>query len=210
MKKILITLLIISVALTSVFAIDGLKVGAETGYTRYGMVVKTSNTKTTLGVNGFTFAGVAEYQVVDGVDVVAKVGLDIYGKAHAVLTVGGATVLDEYGDTVPVHFISYVGGKYTYKINSQFSAYAGLGLDFMVGKLDSDEEKADIFLGLKGELAGKYVINDRFAVTLGTGFTWFFYDNAEVFEEAKKQTKEVGGSWFEYGITATAGVTYSF
>lgn len=210
MKKILITLLVISVALTSVFAIDGLKVGAETGYTRYGITMKANDVKTTLGVNGFTFAGVAEYQVVDGVDVVAKAGLDIYGKSHAVFTVGGVTVLDEYGDPVPVHFIAYVGGKYTYKINSQFLASAGLGLDFMAGKLDPDEEKAAVFFGLKAELAGKYVINDRLAVTLGTGFTWFFYDNAEELAEAKKEIKDLGGSCFEYGITATAGVTYSF
>ena len=208
MKKFLITLMILSVALTSVFAIDGLKVGGEVGYTRYGVVLRADEFKTTVGVNTFTFAGVAEYQVLDGVDVVAKLGLDVHGKPHSKVTIGDVTI-EETGDTVPVHFAAYVGGKYTYTINDKLSASAGLGLDFMVGKLDKDSEKAGVFLGLKAELGGKYKVTDKLAVTLGGGFTWIFVDTTEENKELKKEVKDAGGYYFENRFGFTAGVTYS-
>lgn len=209
MKKILITLIVFSMVLTSIFAVEGLKIGAEAGYTRYGINLRAEDVTVTVGVNGFTFAGVAEYEVVEGADAVIKVGFNTYGKPHMTLVVGDNTVSDEYGDPVPVHFTTYVGIKYTITIGEQFAVSAGFGFDFMSGKLDTDSDKAGIFLGAKAEIAGKYQINDRLAVNLGFGSTWFFYDNAEELVEAKKQFKESGGSWFEYGATAVAGVTYS-
>lgn len=209
MKKILITLLILSVALTSVFAIDGFKVGGEVGYTRYGITMKAENTKISIGVGGFAFAGVAEYQVVNNVDIVAKIGMNINGKPHSKVVVGD-TVIENTGDeVVPVHFTAYVGGKYTYVIDSKFSASAGLGLDFAVGKIDKDSEKAGIFLGLKADIAGKYNITDKLAVGLGGGFTWVFVDTAPELEEPKKDTREAGGSVFEHRFGVSAAVTYS-
>ena len=200
--------MIVCLAITSVFAIEGLKVGGEVGYTRYGIVLKADEFKTTIGVNTFTFAGVADYQVIDGVDVVAKLGLDIHGKPHSKVTIGDVT-FEETGDTVPVHFTAYVGGKYTYVINDKFAASAGLGLDFMVGKLDKDSEKAGVFLGLKAELGGAYKVTDKLAVTLGGGFTWFFVDTTEELKGLKKEVKDAGGSYFEDRFGFTAGVTYS-
>jgi len=209
MKKILITLLIMSVALTSIFAVDGLKVGGEVGYTSFGISLKADDAKLTVGVNGFTFAGVAEYKVADGVDVVGKLGLDIHGKPHTTFTYAGNTIKNTEDDAVPVHFTAYVGGKYTYAINDQFSAYAGLGFDFALGKLDKDDDKVSAFFGVKAEIAGKYQINDKFAVTLGGGFTWIFADTDEDLKTMKDNVKDSGGSWFEHRFRVTAGVTYS-
>ena len=52
MKKILITLIVFSMVLTSIFAIDGLKFGAEVGYTRYGINLRAEDVTVTVGVRG--------------------------------------------------------------------------------------------------------------------------------------------------------------
>lgn len=207
MKKILITLLILSVALTSIFAIDGLKVGGEVGYTRFGINIKMNDVKANIGVNAFTFSGVAEYEVAKGIDVVAKAGLNVYGKPVTKVTYGGETHKEVADETVPVHFTAYVGGKYTYTINDQFSAYAGAGFDLTVGKLDRNSEKAGCFFGAKAEIAGKYQINDKLAVTLGGGFTWIFADTSEELKDLRELFS--GASFFEYKFGAAVGVTYT-
>lgn len=209
MKKFIITMMVVFLAITSVFAIEGFKVGAEAGYVSYGITFKAEDVKTSINVGGFKFSGVAEYQVIDNVDVVAKLGLNVYGKPLSRITIGDTTIENVGGEAVPVHFTAYVGGKYTYAINDKFAASAGLGLDFMLGKLDKDTEKPGIFLGAKADLTGKYKINDKLAVTLGGGFTWFFVDTADELSEIKKDTKDAGGSYFERGVVVTAGVTYS-
>lgn len=209
MKKFIIAMMIICFAVTSAFAIDGLKVGAETGYTQYGITLKADDAKVAIGVGGFTFSGVATYQVVENVDAVVKLGFNAYGKPHTAFTYGGNTAKEVEDETVPVHFTTYVGGRYTYTINDQFSAYVGLGADMMVGKLDREDDKVAAFFGLNTELAGQYKINDKFTVNLGGTFTWFFADTAEEFKDIKKNVKDAGGSWFEYRFGATAGVTYS-
>ena len=139
--------MIICLAVTSAFAIDGLKVGAETGYTQYGINLKADDAKVAIGVGGFTFSGIATYQVVENVDAVVKLGFNAYGKPHTAFTYGGNTTKEVEDEVVPVHFTTYVGGRYTYIINDQFSAYAGFGLDMMVGKLDREAKSKGSFSG---------------------------------------------------------------
>lgn len=216
MKKKVLTVLIVACLMAgSIFAAQGdIKVGAHVGYGFDWIKVNEQlfggKIEVSASSNGFYFAANGEYEFVDGFSAKVELGAMTMGKLSQTLKGNDGEEKTVADKATPINFSAYLGAKYEALISGDFGAFAGLGVDAMLGKQSAqDDEPFNGRIGLGLEAGGVYNFNEKLSFNLGARYSIYFFNTAKEVRDAIKELRDHNGKVLQHGLKVFAGATYS-
>ena len=215
MKRFITILIVACVVAGSLFAAQGdIRVGGHLGY---GFDI-TSAKQQLLGgqiidkmtSDGFHFAVSGEYEFVEGISAKLEAGGMTMGclKEFHKTNEGEETEIAE--KATPINVNVYLGVTYEIPINDMFGAFAGLGVDAMIGKQSADaDEQTNARIGVGLDAGGTYNLNDQISFNGGARYCLYFLNTSDQAKEAIEYLKAHNGKIFQHGMKVFAGVSYS-
>ncbi len=215
MKKIMTILIVAFLVIGSVFAAQGnIKVGGHVGYGFDWMKARQQlfggNIDLNIASKGFYFAANGEYEIIDGFSVKLEAGAMTMGKLTASQKTNSGEEKMVEDKATPINFNLFLGAKYEAPIASDFGAFAGIGIDAMLGKQSAaEDEPFNGRIGAGIEAGGVYSLNEKISFNAGLRYSIYFLNTSKEAREDIKELKDHNGSVFQHGLKIFAGATYT-
>ncbi len=203
-KKVLTVVLVVLLAMTSVFAYSGeMKVGLNlgSGVDGYGQSVGESSADATL-YSGFYASGVFQYGLTDSLSVKAEVGLNTF--SQFVRSTTGKDASTTKTDSRTANVIVSAAVVYDLPIGKLFAIDLQLGADAIMGKPSLGSEKFNISMGMSLGSALVLNFNEQIALNINSKVALYFANSNKAYREALAKTTTV-----LIGVQNNIGVTYS-